>query len=317
MRTILQVTAAAILTIVSIFLVACALCFLTGKARGQGVKPDCPDGMCLKSGPLVSGKDSKKATVPAALTPGAYSNDDGKYEWVQRSSDQFILSRNGVTIGQWYVPNHTYYPWNGKEILPAVKPPIDPPGTMRQTIEQKHLLDTGVSRAEHDREQLTFSGKAISPGRLSEAFNGQLQDDSDKGYLVIICKDAAKSEAVFQDWKKLPDDFTSRFLVWRAPPDHFSMQDRFANKPRFFTEGDPTVVLQSHDGTVLFRRPQAGQVYKASDMQDVLKSDDSYKPALDPGGHTPVSSFSLSPQAATSLMLAGIGGVVFLYRRKK
>lgn len=273
----------------------CACCF------GQ----DCPDGQC----PWVK----KPAKAPAADVFSDY-----QFSWVQTTSDQYLLQRNGVTIGQWYVPNSTYYPWNGK-ILPAAKPPIDPPaGQKKVTEEMKLWCENGIDRDHnYNGERLNFAGKQIHPGRLSEAFNGQLQDDSDKGYLVVITKDSAQRDSVLADWKKLPEDFTSRFLVWSAPPEHFSMQDRFAKKPRFFTEGDPTVVLQAHDGTVLFRRPQAGQVYKTADMQDILKSDPNYQPKLDPGGPSPASVFSLSTQAATSLTLAGAGILAFILRRKK
>ena len=270
-------------------------------AKGQ----DCPDGQC----PWVK----KPAKAPTA---DVFSDD--QFSWVRVTSDQFLLQRNGVTIGQWYVPNQAYYPWDGRKIETATKPPIDPPGRGAMSSEMKALIQNGIDRnPTYTGERLNFSGKQIHPGRLSEAFSGQLQDDSDKGYLVIISKDQKQADKVFADWKTLPDEFTSRFLVWRAPADHFSMQDRFAKQPRFFTEGDPTVVLQTHDGTVLFRRPQAGQVYKTADMKDILKSDPSYQPKLDPGGPSPVASFSLSTQAATSLTLAGAGLLAFILRRKK
>ncbi len=304
-RAALQLTAAFLLAVISVFVVACALCFLTGNARGQGT-PDCPDGKCW----VKPAAGQPLATVVADDT-------DHKFAWVQRSSDQYLLTRDGVTIGQWYVPHATYYPLNGATFT-ASKPPIDPPDRPRLSAEAKLLIHNGIDRENFYRgERLSFSGKPIHPGRLSEAFGGQLADDSDKGYLVIISSDPSKANKVFEDWKTLPNEFTSRFLVWRAPAGHFSMQDRFIGKPRFFTEGDPTVVLQKKDGTVLFRRPQAGQVYKTTDMQDILKSDPSYQPKLDPGGPTPVSSFSLSPQATTALSLAGAGILAFFLRRKQ
>ena len=279
-----------------------ALFFLL-MAAAAAFGQDCPDGMC----PWV-----KK---PMKVAPSIGSGHDDSFSWVKNTSDQWLLKRNGVTIGQWYVPNNTYYPWNGK-ILPATKPPIDPPSALKMTEEMKLLIHNGIDRPDHNGERLNFSGKLIYPGKLAQAFSGQLQDDSDKGYLVIISKDQAITDSVFTDWKTLPDDFTSRFLVWRAPPDHFSMQDRFSKKPRFFTEGDPTVVLQSRDGTVLFRRPQAGQVYKTADMKDILKSDPTYQPALDPGGQPPAVSFSLSTQSTTSLALVGAGLLAIFLRRK-
>lgn len=266
---------------------------------GQPVQPiqaqDCPNGMCKPSTSLK-----------------VYDNTNARYEWSVGVAGQHLLRCDGVVVGQWY--EGAYYPWDGGKVLAAAKPPIDPPGG-ELTKEQKLWCKSGTSTSFDGIERLNFSGKGIHPGRIREAFNGQLQDDSEKGYLVILAKDAATRDSVFQDWKALPTDFTDRYLVWQAQLDHFSVQDRKTGKPRFYTEGDPTVVLQKHDGTVLFRRPRAGQHYKASDMQDLLKSDPNYNPKLDPGG--PASpSFSLSTRTTTTLALAGVGAIAFFLRRK-
>ena len=289
MKLFIQLFATIILALVAMFFMLVAISNILGQ--------DCANGQC---------------SAPAKVSA---PSQNANYAWSAGVAGQHLLRRDGVTVGQWF--EGQYYPWDGSKTLPACKPPIDPPEKNGLSKEQRQWCNNGISGLKLASDQLSFSGRVIKPGRLHEAFNGQLQDDSEKGYLVIIAKDSATREKVFADWKNLPADFTDRYLVWQAPPDHFSMQDRFAGKGRFFTEGDPTVVLQAHDGTVLFRRPQAGQSYKASDMQDLLKSDPSYNPHLDPGGPQSTPAFPMSVQTTTSLVLAGAGVLALILGRKK
>lgn len=233
---------------------------------GQPVE-DCRDGICF---PEPAPQIQKK-----------------QYEWYRYSDIQQLLYKDGKIVGQWYIPEHAYYPWDGTKNLASCKPPIDPPG--REIGQLEAWQKNGIS-ARHDREQLSYGGKVIQPHRLHEAFEGKLEDDSGKGHLIIVARDQKVRDKVFVDWQKLPTEFTARYSVWMAPPDHFSMQDRFKGKPRFFTEGDPTIILEDKDGVVLFRRPRAEQRYASSDMQDLLKSDPDYNPELDPGLPTKAQS---------------------------
>lgn len=238
--------------------------------------------------PPVSEAD---AGVPQVVTA---ESAQGKYEWSRFTDTQAILTKDGEVIGQWYFPDGQYYPWDGKKNLATCKPPIDPPGRGIRPGAKNNEFEKWQTAGVHgrqDRDRTSYSGRQISHDKIQDAFNGKLEDDSAKGYFVIIAKNQTDRERVLADWHKLPSDFTSRFNVWMAPPDHFSMWDRFNNKPRFFTEGDPTVELMAADGTVLFRRPQGG-VYHSTDMQDLLKSDPSYNPKLDPGAPE-VSTFHL------------------------
>jgi len=250
----------------------------------------------------------------------AMADDDGaapapsKYSWAFFTETQSVLLKDGQVIGQWYYPTGTYYPWNGVENQAAEKPPIGPPvhgATPPGGIED--WRKNGINRP--DRDQTSLSGRPINPSRMAEAFSGLLTDDSDKGYFVIIAKTQKQRQLVLADWKKLPTSFTSRYNVWMAAPDHFSMMDHFSGKPRFFVEGDPTIELMQRDGTVLFRRPQCEQKYRAADMQELLKSDPDYKPELDPGAPADTSTIP-SFGATTSLVVVGAGVLLLLFRRK-
>ncbi len=241
-------------------------------------------------------------------------DDSGKYIWSFFTETQSILTKDGKVVGQWYYPEGVYYPWDGAKNLPATKPPIDPPKHGAPSSESvEDWQKNGIERP--DRDQTNFSGRVIDPSRMAEAFSGTLTDDSDKGYFVIIAKDKAVRCKVLEDWKKLPTNFTSRYNVWLAAPDHFSMMDRYSGKPRFFTEGDPTIELMQRDGTVLFRRPQSEQKYNSADMQDLLKSDPDYKPELDPGAPEAESHIHIPVKTAVALLLAGAGVLLVLKRK--
>jgi hypothetical protein len=253
--------------------------------------------------------------IVAFMCLPASGDDNGKYVWSFFTETQSVLTKDGKVVGQWYYPEGAYYPWDGEKNLPVTKPPVDPPkhgSPSSETMED--WQKNGIER--QDRDQTNFSGRVIDSNRIAEAFNGTLTDDSDKGYFIIIAKDKARRDKVLADWHKLPTNFTSRYNVWLAAPDSFSMMDRFSGKPRFFVEGDPTIELMQRDGTVLFRRPQCEQKYTPGDMQDLLKSDPDYKPELDPGAPEVESHIHISTKMATSLLVLAVGVLLFLFRRK-
>ena len=252
--------------------------------------------------------------LPAKEVARVAAQADDKYEWIKQNEDQYILHRNGIVYGQWYVPDGQFYIKDQGRYIGPYKPPIDPPGRSTFSDEARHWSQNGISSNYLGRDRLAYGGKVIHPNQLHAAFDGKLEDDSAKGNFVIIAKDQTVRDRVFADWQKLPTEFTTRYNVWMAPPDHFSMQDRFANKPRFYSEGDPTIVLQDKEGVVLFRRPQANQHYASSDMQDLLKADPNYNPKLDPGGPAPTLGFTLTPPIFACLTLVAIFGIMLLIK---
>jgi hypothetical protein len=171
----------------------------------------------------------------------------------------------------------------------------------------------------HDAEQITFGGKVIAKAQMSDAFEGKMTDDSNKGYVVIIAKDSANRAKVLKDYQTLPAEFRDRYHLWMADPAHFTMQDRYNGKPRFYTDGDPTILLQNNKGEVLFRRPAAGQVYQQADMRDLLKADPNYNPALDPGAPAKKLTDYLPNWSAQQWGYLGVGAFVGLltYRKRK
>ncbi len=259
---------------------------------------------------------SSRAAAQTPLVSPSGETDMNKYEWSYYTADQALLSKNGVVIGQWYYPDSSYYPWNGTDNQSQTKPPIDPPG--RGTPTQAGIENWqkfGIPQTA-PREQVSIGGKVVKPNQLKAAFEGKLEDDSAKGYFVIIAKDKGVRDKVLADWQTLPSDFTSRYNVWSEPPDQFSMQDRFSGKPRFCIEGDPTVQLMQKDGTVLFRRPQCEQSYKSSDMADLLKSDPDYNPKLDPGAvESTIELFDISLKTFLAALASLVGGVLIYFRR--
>lgn len=281
-----------------------SIVLLAGLTVGQTTE-QCRDGFC---------------PLPKTSAVAPVESDCAKYQWTKTSEDQYILSRDGVTVGQWYVPDHSYYAWKDGKNHGPVKPPIDQPtgrADAAQARQFAHWQMNGINADKmlNDKEVICLGGKVIHSSMIREAFDGTLTDDSSKGYLVIVAKDEKARQAIQDEFYKLPADFTSRYNVWAAPPTHFSMQDRFNGKPRFFTEGDPTIILQQADGTVLFRRPQANQIYKPGDFQDMLKSDPNYKPVLDPGA--PPAPVSLSFDAKNTVLLVAAGVVLILILRRQ
>lgn len=278
------------------YLLAIAVMALSSLAYGED-RIECKDGVCriVKSQELVS--------------------EAPKFQWIPSSADQVLLLKDGRTVGQWYVPDNCYYPWDGSKIGSACKPPIDPPKDGQVVAQVLDWQKKGVA-VRPDREQISRGGKVYPTHKLHEVFAGaELDDDSGKGHFIIVAKSPEQRQKVFEDWQKLPDDFRVRYNVWMTPPEHFSMIDRFSNKPRFYTEGDPSVILQGQDGTVLFRRPQAQQVYKTADMQDLLKSDPNYNPKLDPGAPE-APAVVLTTQSKIALAVAG-AGLLLVLRRKQ
>ena len=268
--------------------------------------PTCPGGVCLPQTKAV-----------AQQTPLANKdNPCPTYQWVKWMDGRLLLKRDGVIIGQYYVADQLYYPWDGVKNLPATKPPTNP---MEETaVADWQVNGVGVHNISGG-EVLTYGGRVIAKKQMAAAFEGKLTDDSDKGYMIILAKDEAKRGNVLADYQKLPEEFRNRYHLWMADPSHFTMQDRYNGKPRFFTEGDPSVILENSKGEVLFRRPQAGQVYRQGDMQDLMKSDPNYNPALDPGA--PVKSLTdylpkLSAQTWGYLGFGALVGFAALKRRK-
>lgn len=279
------------------------------------VEPNCPNcinGVCVMPTYAVQVK-----------APIKKENPHPTYAWKQWMDGRYLLQREGVIIGQYHAGDQLYYPFDGVKNLPAVKPPIDPPNGRDAFAENNLYAEWQVNgvgaRNFSDSEVLTFGGKVIPKTKMSAAFEGKLTDDSDKGYMIIIAKDESKRNKVLQDYQKLPEEFRARYHLWMADPSHFLMQDRYNGKPRFVAEGDPTVVLQNNKGEVMFRRPQAGQVYQQRDMQDLLKSDPSYNPALDPGAPAKTFTDYLPKLSAQTWGVLGFGvlvGVVALKRKK-
>ena len=256
------------------------------------------------------------AIVMLAICWPVSAQEGGKYVWNFFSETQSVLTRDGKIVGQWFYPDGKYYPWDGVKNGAAEKPPIDPPAHGSKVGNELEGWQSNGVISRPDRDHTSYSGKAIHPSRIAEAFAGTLEDDSGKGYFLIISKDRVKREKVLADWNKLPVSFTSRYHVWMAPSDHFEMKDRWTGQPRFFTEGDPTIELMQRDGTVLFRRPQSEQRYNATDMQELLKSDPDYDPTLDPGAPDVLSSITLSIKAIVTLLLASAGALLIFIRRK-
>lgn len=241
-----------------------------------------------------------------------------KYEWRKLNEDQLILYRGDKVVGQWYYPNDAYYPWDGSKVgdkceVPSGAPKKEP----RVSEDMAGWCQNGVCSSKLNSlpdPVLSHSGKQIHHSKVVEAFSDADEGQS-KGYVVIITKDDSKRNDLLSAWNSLPPKFTSRYNIWAAPPNHFSLKDRFSGKPRFFTDGDPTVILQNSGGEVLFRRPQKGQIYKDVNFQDLLKSDPEYKPELDPGApdKQPVS---FGATAATSLTVGGLALLLMLRRKK-
>lgn len=298
-----------------------ALVLAASSMMGQVmIEQNCPGGVC----PVQSQVFIQPSTIirPSKILQ-ATPDTDSRYVWIEGSSkDQYLLKRDGKVIGQYWVPDHNYHPWDGKKVLAACKPPIDPPSGANG-FTAATIADWQISGVHADKlgseEVVTFGGTVIGKHKMEDAFNGKLTDDSSKGYFLIVAKDDGKRNKVLGDWMKLPEDFRARYHLWMADPNHFTMQDRYNGKPRFFTEGDPSVILQNSSGEVLFRRPQAGQVYQQADMQELLKSDPAYNPNLDPGSPQKTLTDYLPKLSAQQWGYAGFGAValvIFLKRRK-
>lgn len=277
---------------------------------------NCPDGFC----PIPS----KVLQLPTSkIMQTATAGDTPRYTWEKGTTeDQFILRQDGKIVGQYWVPDGSYYPWDGRQNLRASKPPIDPPSGRANFADAKAMAEWQVSGVQAnkllDEEVVTFGGKVIGKHKMSDAFAGKLTDDSSKGYLLIVAKDEVKRNKVFQDYLKLPEDFRARYHLWMADPQHFTMQDRYNGKPRFVTEGDPAVILQNHKGEVLFRCPREGHVYQQGDMQELLKSDPAYNPTLDPGVPAKTLTDYLPKLSAQQWGYLGFGALAFVaYRRKQ
>lgn len=285
-----------LLALLSLLIVGIASLFARPSSR-------CGSGGCVLITPLSAQRQAappmtnemRGGSFVQAASPG--------YRWERVNEQQTILRKDGKIIGQWYHPNNAYYPWDGVMTGAKEKPPIDAPGSCSQCpancscgckagvpckcsqeLKPWQLHGVSVDKLAH-REKVTYNGRELNAEELAQAFADSLTDDSGKGHFIVWARDQATRDKVLADWNALPSDFKDRYQVCAVPPDHFWMQDRFDNKPRFFTEGDPSVILTDPKGVVLFRRPQAGQVYQSPiDMQDLLKSDPSYNPKLDPGG---------------------------------
>ena len=246
-----------------------------------------------------------------------------KYAWQENAADKdmVLLRRDGKIIGHWYRPNQMYYPFAGGKNLAATKPPIDPPGRGAQATETLAPWQTSgvdLSRVNGKLEVVTYGGKTIPAEQLSAAIAGTLDDDSAKGYFTVLCADQRQRAAILAEWAKLPADFRSRYNVWASAPDHFSMMDRFAGKPRFHMDSSAwTIVLQApgleNKGEVLFRRPRSAEaVFDPQDIKDLLKADPGYKPALDPGSQPPTGT-----PVPLVVWLGAAGVVLFALSRSK
>lgn len=226
-----------------------------------------------------------------ALAGNVAADEPSQYEWKQENCDQHILYQDGHAIGQWYWPDGKYYPWDGKENGAATHPPVDRPTRGPQSLLSDAIKKWCLNGVKQDKIKAgaycSVGGRPIACDQIKDAFDGKLTDDSDKGWFTPIAKDDKVRASLIAEWNKLPADFRARYLVWDVPADNFSLQDRFTNKPRFVTEGDPSIILQDSKGVVLFRRPQGKAKYVAADFQDLLKADPDYKPELDPGKPTP------------------------------
>lgn len=280
-----------------------------------GLAQDCPNGLCPFPTKTV------KVTTPQV-------SENARYQWEKNANpDMYLLRRDGKIIGQYYIPDMAYYPWDGKGSTqanngPATKPPIDPPTGRAFVADAQPMAEwqiAGVRLSPKQNEVITFGGKVIQPHMMEDAFAGKLDDDSTKGYMIIIAKDEAKRNKVLADYMKLPESFRSRYHLWMADPNHFTMQDRYNGKPRFPVDGDPSVVLQNSTGEVLFRRPRNGAVYQQGDMQDLLKSDPNYVKDNDPGVPAKTPSDYIPKLSAQTWSYVGFGAVsiLFLLKRRK
>ncbi len=243
---------------------------------------------CTAAGPVWS-----PLTIAAQSVIGQTAATPPKFEWKRANDTQHFLYRDNVLVGGWDHDAHHYMPWDGKRWGEECKPPLDAPSNLvGKTDDLPAWRLFGVDRTKlcppHE-ECFTVNGYPADPKKFYALADGTLADDSSKGWFVVIARDAEKRAKLLADFATLPKDFTDRYHVWAAPPDHFSMQDRFNAKPRYYAAGDPTFVLQDKDGVVLYRFPHvAEQVYRGpEDLQGLLKADPNYKPDLDPGPKPP------------------------------
>ena len=139
----------------------------------------------------------------------------------------------------------------GRAASPGSHGPASKPEGQLPVVEQDGVQNFGIARAglNGSIERITLDGREITRAEAARILQaGSLADDSGKLRLTVIGHESDRRR-VLDDLKGPLADIAHECLVQDYPPDHWAVA-----KAGFYTAGQPTIYVQTSDGTVLHRQ---------------------------------------------------------------
>ena len=200
-------------------------------------------------------------------------------EWTQVSSDktQIALIVNGKQVGNYHTDLNEYHPYD--PVTDTFKggentPPHPLPANLQPR--KPEIMNFGVDRSHIGKERYVINGlNATEAEALQALADKSLPNDKHLLRLTIIGP-ADLRKKVRSDLENNPllTCFSEKYLIQDYDPSNWAV------KAGFYTEGSPTIYLQSPTGKVLHRQDdyEDGAAGLATALR---KADPNYTPAQD------------------------------------
>lgn len=235
-------------------------------------------------------------------------------EWTQVSSDktQIALIVNGKQVGNYHTDLNEYHPYD--PITDTFKggentPPHPLPANLQPR--KPEIMNFGVDRSHIGKERYVINGlNATEAEALQALADKSLPNDKHLLRLTIIGP-ADLRKKVRSDLENNPllTCFSDKYLIQDYDPSNWAV------KAGFYTEGSPTIYLQSPTGKVLHRQDdyEDGALGLATALR---KADPNYTPALDVDRRKTIA-LPVFSEYIPALLLFLLAVVLFLTPSKK